>query len=51
VVKRLGLCDGEVAVHMPGGQLAIEVDDAFRVRMTGPVVRVAEGRLFPEALR
>jgi diaminopimelate epimerase len=50
VVKRLGLCDGEVTVQMPGGRLAIEVDDAFRVRMTGPVARVAEGRLFAEAL-
>jgi diaminopimelate epimerase len=50
VIKRLGLCDGQVTVHMPGGRLAVEVDDAFRVRMTGPVVRVAEGRLFAESL-
>jgi diaminopimelate epimerase len=50
VVKRLGLCDGEVTVHMQGGRLALEIDGAFRVRMTGPVVRVAEGRLFAESL-
>jgi diaminopimelate epimerase len=50
VVKRLGLCDGEVTVHMPGGRLTVEIDDAYRARLTGPVVRVAEGRLFAESL-
>ncbi len=50
VLRRLGLCDAAVTVHMPGGRLAIEVGEGFAVRMSGPVVRVAEGRVFPESL-
>jgi diaminopimelate epimerase len=34
---------------MPGGELAIEIDPTYSVRMTGPVVRVADGRVSPEA--
>jgi diaminopimelate epimerase len=45
VARRLGLCDPEVSVHMPGGQLQIAIADDFRARMTGPVVQVADGRL------
>jgi diaminopimelate epimerase len=48
VAKRLGLCDSSIAVHMPGGSLAIEIDDGFFVRMTGPVTKVAEGHLSKE---
>ncbi|MEK6258666.1 MAG: diaminopimelate epimerase [Planctomycetota bacterium] len=50
VAKRLGLCDSSITVHMPGGSLAIEVDDNFFVRMTGPVEKVAEGKLSDESL-
>ncbi len=48
VAKRLGLCDSAITVHMPGGQLAIEVDENFAVRMTGPVVHIANGQLSHE---
>lgn len=51
VARRLGLCGPAVIVHMPGGELTIEVAEDFRVRMTGPVVRVAEGELAPECLQ
>ena len=50
VARRLGLCEPVVTVHMAGGSLAIEVDDRFAVRMTGPVVRIAEGEVFAESL-
>jgi len=50
VARRLRLCEAAVTVHMPGGRLAIEVDEEFSVRMTGAVVRVAEGRAFADAL-
>lgn len=50
VAHRLGLCDSEVSVHMPGGTIAIEIGEDFAVRMTGPVVKVAEGRLSNEIL-
>ncbi len=48
VGKRLNLCDSEVVVQMPGGDLEISVDDAYRVRMTGQVTRVAEGEIYEE---
>src|SRR5262249_36172437 len=48
VARKLGLCEGSVTVHMPGGSLAIEIDEDFFVRMTGPVTKVAEGQLCEE---
>jgi len=48
VARRLDLCDGNVTVHMPGGKLQIEVFDDYQVRMTGPVVKVADGDLSDE---
>jgi diaminopimelate epimerase len=43
VARKLGLCDGSITVHMPGGKLAIEIGKDFDVLMTGPVTRVGEG--------
>ena len=43
VAQRLGLCDSDVTVHMPGGTLSVQVGPNFEVRMTGPVVKVADG--------
>jgi diaminopimelate epimerase len=45
VAHRLGLVDRSVTVHMPGGQIGIEIGDGFAIRMTGPVTRVAAGEL------
>ncbi|MBX3735210.1 MAG: diaminopimelate epimerase [Candidatus Didemnitutus sp.] len=45
---RLGFVDRDVTVHMPGGQIRIEIGDEFSIRMTGPVIRVGEGQLDPE---
>lgn len=49
VARKLGLCDREITVHMPGGELEITVNDDFTIDMTGPVTRIAEGVLSPEA--
>ena len=43
MAHRLGLCDREITVHMPGGELEITVGDGFSIDMTGPVTRVGEG--------
>jgi diaminopimelate epimerase len=43
VAHRLGLCDREIFVHMPGGVIAIEIGDGFAIRMTGGVTKVSEG--------
>jgi diaminopimelate epimerase len=48
VAHKLGLCDGSITVHMPGGKLAIEIGKNFDVLMTGPVTKVAEGRVDAE---
>lgn len=48
VAFKLGLCDSEVSVHMPGGKLDIRIGENFSVSMTGPVTKIAEGSLFPE---
>ena len=48
VTRKLGLCDDTVSVHMPGGRIEVSMDDAFRIVMTGPVTRVADGNLSRE---
>lgn len=48
VAHRLGLVDRQVTVHMPGGQLQIEIGPDYTIRLTGPVTKVAEGMMHPE---
>jgi diaminopimelate epimerase len=43
VARRLGLCDSDITVQMPGGQLSIRLSATFAATMTGPVTRVCEG--------
>ena len=45
-----GLVDSEVTVHMPGGELLVEVmgDEAF---LTGPVQKTIEGNISPDLIR
>jgi diaminopimelate epimerase len=47
---RLGLCDGDVTVAMPGGELSIVVAPDYAIRMSGPAAKVAEGTVAPELL-
>lgn len=50
VAKRLGYCDDEIRVHMPGGTLDIQLDDDYSAVMTGPVAAICEGVLRKELL-
>jgi diaminopimelate epimerase len=43
VAHRLGLVDGRVDVHMPGGVLAVDIGQDWRARQKGPVARVFTG--------
>ena len=43
VAHRLGLCDRQISVHMPGGTIEIEIGDDFAICMTGSVTKVADG--------
>ena len=49
VAHKLGLCDRDITVHMPGGKLAIALTRDFQVTMTGPVVKVGVGTVANEA--
>jgi len=48
VARRLGLCDSNITVHMPGGEIQIVISEDYSITMTGPVTKVAEGLIFEE---
>jgi diaminopimelate epimerase len=48
VAKKLGFCDSEISVHMPGGILFIRLADDFAATMKGPVVRICSGDIDEE---
>jgi diaminopimelate epimerase len=45
VAHRLGLCDRDVSVEMPGGVIRIEIGPGYEIRMTGGVTRVCSGTI------
>ena len=48
VAYKLGLCDSNITVHMPGGDISIQLNDGFSATMTGPVAKVCEGTMMNE---
>ena len=50
VAHKLGLVDAALTVHMPGGQLSIQIGDDWQIAMTGPVTGIGSGKLSPELL-
>lgn len=40
-MRKLGLVNGSLNVHMPSGSLAISFSHGFNVRMSGPVQKIA----------
>ena len=50
VAHRLGVCDQDVTVHMPGGKIQIKIAPDFAISMTGSVTKVATGTIDPEML-
>jgi len=48
VAYKLGLCNKEITVHMPGGEISLIMNDDFSITMTGPVAKIAEGTLADE---
>jgi len=49
LVKR-GLTTGDLTMHMQGGNLKIQIDEAWNIRMTGEVREVARGVLSAELI-
>jgi diaminopimelate decarboxylase/diaminopimelate epimerase len=43
VTYRLGLCDAQIAVHMPGGEIDISISQDLAISMIGAVSKVCEG--------
>jgi diaminopimelate epimerase len=43
IAHKLGLCDGAIVVHMPGGRLDITLGEGFAATMRGPVTRIGNG--------
>jgi diaminopimelate epimerase len=48
VAHRLGLCDPQIAVHMPGGVITTSIRGDNTVTMTGSVTKICEGVLSAE---
>jgi diaminopimelate epimerase len=48
VAHKLGLVDRAVTVHMPGGEINIDIAPGFFIQMTGTVTKVGEGTLHME---
>lgn len=48
VARKQGLVDGDVTVHMPGGDLAISIDEEFNVQLAGPVTKISSGDIASE---
>jgi diaminopimelate epimerase len=44
-----GWCESPVTVHLPGGDLVVELDADRRARLTGPVVEICQIELAEEA--
>ncbi|HWS01164.1 MAG TPA: diaminopimelate epimerase [Prolixibacteraceae bacterium] len=51
VLVKKGLTNNEISVRMPGGNLKIEVDASWNIRLTGEVREIATGILSRELFR
>jgi len=50
VAHRLGLCDAQITVHCPGGEIEISIGADWSVLMAGAVGKICEGNLSSELL-
>lgn len=50
VARKLGLCDDDITVHMPGGTIRIEIAADYALTMTGQVTHIADGEIDSECL-
>ena len=51
VALKLGLCDPDIIVHMPGGRLNIQFSNGFCASMTGPVTKICDGVMTQEMFK
>ena len=50
VAHRLGLCDGDITVHMEGGDLSIKISPDYSITMSGPATKVGVYEMSPSVL-
>jgi diaminopimelate epimerase len=50
VAHRMGACDRDITVHMPGGIISIVIGEDYAIQMRGPATRVGEYTLCSEVL-
>lgn len=50
VLRKKNLVDNKVKIKMPGGELLIEIDENWNIKMTGEVRQIAEGTLSDELI-
>ncbi len=48
VAHKLGLCDANITVHMPGGDIHVQFSNGFFATMTGPVTKICDGTMADE---
>jgi diaminopimelate epimerase len=48
MANKLGYCDSDINVHMPGGTIEIKISQNFDITMTGGVTKVADGNISEE---
>lgn len=48
VAHKMGACDSDITVHMPGGVIEISIDEGYGITMTGPATRVGPFELDSE---
>ncbi|WP_457643323.1 diaminopimelate epimerase [Persephonella sp.] len=48
VMVKKGLTDRNLTIKMPGGELKIQIDEEWNIRMTGEVQEICSGHLSPE---
>lgn len=51
VAHKLGHCDDQITVHMPGGKLAITVLPGYHILMRGPVQKICSGIIHTEMFK
>jgi diaminopimelate epimerase len=51
VAHKLGLCDRDITVHMPGGNLRIRFSNEFSATLTGPVTKICDGMMTKEMFK
>jgi diaminopimelate epimerase len=51
ILVKKGLIKGDLTMHMLGGDLKIQIDDQWNIRMTGEVREIASGTLSAELIR